>query len=143
MEQITRRGGVIYYGETACKSSDEAYLLFREEYHGELGRRVYRRLNSKARKERLHGYKSFYTEQRSAYLREKFSGYPKVRCWLMGIVGISYCHAIGSWYMPEFEDEDDLDDFIDWLLDVNSKALRVIDRKTKTGRTNMRKKRYR
>lgn len=143
MEQIVRRDGTIYYGDTACRNAGEAYMLFRDDYHRELGKKVYRRLGSRARHERVHGYKSYYSESRSRYLADKFDGYSRVKCWQMGIVGISYCHAIGSWYMPWFDSEDDLDDFIDWLLDVKSNAIRVIGKKIKTGRTGKKRKRYR
>lgn len=142
MEQITRKDGIIHYGNIPCRSADEAYSMFRKDYHDELGKRVYRRLNMRARTERLHGYKSYYTEERSEYLQKRFSDYPKVKGWLMGIVGISYCHAIGSWYMPQM-DEDTTWDFIDYLLDVKSNALIITGRKNKTGRTGKSRKRYR
>lgn len=143
MEQIARHNGIIYYGSVPCRTVDEAYRMFRNDYHKELGRQMCYRLNSRARKERVHGYKSYYTSGRSRDLNEKFSGYQRVKCWQMGLVGLSYCHAIGCWYMPEFDSEDDLDDFIDWLLDANSNALQVIGRKNKTGRTGKQRKRYR
>ena len=105
MEQITRRDGIVYYGNIPCKSVKDAYGRFRADYHGELGRRVYRRLDARARKERLHGFKSFYTERYSLYLAEQFGGFERVACTLMGIVGISYCYAIGGWDLPDMEEE--------------------------------------
>ena len=142
MEQISRRNGTVYYGELPCQSVEDAYRRFREDYHGELGKRVYRRLDARSRKERVHGFKSFYTDGYSRYLAERFGGYGRVACWLMGIVGISYCHAVGGWYLPELE-EDDMWEFIDWLLDSSSNALKVIGRKMKAGRTAKTRKRYR
>jgi len=143
MEQISRKDGVVFYGGLACESVNEAYKRFRTDYHEELGKRVYRRLDSRKRVERIHGYKSYYSESRSRYLADKFSGFPRVKGWLMGIVGTSYCHAFGSWYMPEFKNEDDAWDFIDWMLDVNSDAVTIVGRKMKTGRTSKNRKRYR
>jgi len=142
MEQIARRDGVVYYGSLACESVNDAYLRFRAEYHGELGRRIYRRLDRRARVERVHGYKSFYTESRSRYLADKYSGHSRVRIWAMGLVGTSYCHAIGTWYLPDLTEEEYWE-FIDWLLDVNSSAVYVMNRKNKSGRTAKKNRRYR
>lgn len=142
MEQIVRRDGIVYYGDIPCKSVKEAYGRFRADYHGELGRRVYRRLDARARRERIHGFKSFYTERYSRYLAERFGGWGRVACTLMGIVGISYCYAIGGWGLPDLEEEL-MWEFIDYLMDVNADALKVVGRKAKTGRTAKTKKRYR
>lgn len=142
MEQITRRDGIVYYGNIPCKSVKDAYGRFRSDYHGELGRRVYRRLDVHARRERIHGFKSFYTDRYSLYLAERFGGFERVDCTLMGIVGISYCYAIGGWGLPELDD-DMIWEFVDYLMDINSNALRMVGKKVKTGRTAKTKKRYR
>ena len=69
--------------------------------------------------------------------------YGRIRARLLGIVGIAYCRMIGLWDQPDI-DEEEYDDWLDWLLGYNSRVLYLVGIKQKAGRTNKRlKKRYR
>ena len=73
MEKIEKRKDTFYYGDKACSNAGEAYGLFREDYHKELGKRVYRRLNRVGqREERVHGFGSYYPVKYSDELAEKY-----------------------------------------------------------------------
>lgn len=131
---------MIYYGKDPCISIEEAYCRFRDDYNLSLGKGVHLRLNRVGqRKERVHGFRSYYPEFRSNYLGEKFDGYGRVACRLLGIVGIAYVHIIGCWDYPDLPEED-LWDFFDWMLDKNSDGLKVVDRTLKMGRTTRKRK---
>lgn len=143
MEKIEKRKDTFYYGDKACSNAGEAYGLFREDYHKELGKRVYRRLNRVGqREERVHGFGSYYPVKYSDELAEKYGNTGRVRSYLMGIVDISYCRMVGIWDMPDISD-DECDAYLDWLVDRKSNALYLVGRNVKTGRTATRKKKYR
>ena len=143
MEKITRREDGLYYGERRCASADEAYQLYREDYHSSLGKRVYRRLNRLgSRKERIHGFGIDFIQEYSDELANRFERYGRAKCRIMGIVGISYCRMVGIWDLPNVND-DDFPAYLDWLLDRRSNALYVVGRRSGSGRMDNRKKRYR
>ena len=142
MEQITKRDGVYYYGERKCQSVDEAYKLFRNEYHRQLGREVFKRLDRVGqRTERIHGF-GFYTDGADS-LADKFLSYGRTPCRLMGLVGISYVRAIGLWDYEHIPD-DEFERWIDWIFSRHSGGLKMVGRRSQSGRTSKRlKTRYR
>ena len=144
MDEITRKDGEYYYGSIRCKSVDDAYCRFREDYHEEIGRRAYRRLNRVGqRQERIHGCGFDFTEDYSNELARKYAGYGRVRCWIMGLVGISYCRMVGIWDWADIDD-DAFWEYLDWLFDRRSNATYVVGKNYKAGRTaKNRNRRYR
>ena len=143
MEKIEKRDGYFYYGDKRCVNADDAYRLFKQDYHRALGKRVYRRLERLGtRMERVHGFGIDFTQEYSDELARRFSGYGRVRCRIMGIVGISYCRMVGIWDMPDVDD-DEFPAYLDWLMDRRSNALYVVGRQAGSGRMDKRKKRYR
>lgn len=142
MEQITKRGGVYYYGDRECKDIDEAYERFRADYHASVGRNTHARLDRLGqRTERVHGF-GFVFEGGIPYQAE-FRDFPKVDCRLLGFLGIANCRIIGCWDFPDL-DEETFERWFDWALSKGSGALRLVGRKYKSGRTSKRlKKRFR
>ena len=115
MEQITKVGEAFYYGVRLCRTVDEAYRLFREDFHNSLGKAYYRRLNVPARVERIHGHKTWMTDCRYEEAEKLFSGTGRVKCYIMGMVDISYVYTIGLWDIPDV-DEQRIADYMDWLF---------------------------
>ena len=147
MEQITKRNGKYYYGEQVCSDSNDAYCRFRDDYHASLGKRVYRRLNSPERKERLHGFHVYYSPDYERRIDEEFcggmgEGIQRVRYRLLGIVNLSYCRMLYEEDFPDYEEEQ-FWRWIDWLLLHEDKLMYQVGLKDKSGRTSKNKKRYR
>jgi hypothetical protein len=141
MEQIIRKDGAIYYGRILCKDADDAYVMFREDYHRDLGRAVYRRLDRIGKRtERIHGF---------GFVRDgeldgsRFVGLQKVRYYVLGLIGIHYFRIMGRWDMEHISDED-YEDWLEWAFTKGTKALSQCGKNEKTGRTSKRlNKRYR
>lgn len=129
MEQITKRDGKFYYGTQRCQSADDAYRKFRTAYHEELGKRVFRRLDKPLRRERVHGFGFRFSGD-----SREFTG-KSVPCRLLGMVGIAYCRIVGCWDFPDI-DEEELEKWLDDVFAYGSKALRLVGRKDKAGRTS-------
>lgn len=144
MEQITSIDGDIYYGRSRCKNADEAYRKFRSDLQLELKNRDNRRLNAfSRRKERIHGYGIDFDPGRSGDLEKLFGHLGKVRYRIIGMMGASYCRIVGLWDMPRIQEEV-FEEYIDYLFDRRSHALRLVSRRDRTGRTSkLINKRYR
>jgi len=143
MEKITKIDGKVFYGQRECRSCDDAYRLFREDYHESLGKAYYRRLNMPAREERIHWSGINVTQQRYEQLERQFASDERIACRIMGFLGIGYCRMVGIWDMPDF-DECDADDYLEWLFVSGSRALKYVGRGDSAGRTSKRKNtRYR
>lgn len=144
MEQIRRRdNGILYYGSIPCRTADDAYCRFRDDYHVSLGKQYYKRLNARLREERIHGFKVYFSNEVQQALDKEF-GEPtgRINYRLMGLVGISYCRAIDGEEFPDY-DEEKFYRWFDWLLS-HSSMMRMIGTNAKYGRTaKNRKKRYR
>lgn len=140
MEQIVRLNGTLYYGDRICRNADDAYRLYREDYHRRLGRRVFKRLNYPDRLERVHGFHVYYTDDMRRRLESEFSlvdvGIP---CRILGISGISYCYAFSLQDCPDYEEEK-FYRWIDWALMNYGSVLKLVGRNTRSGRTSKRNK---
>ena len=143
MEQITRTDGVYYYGNHRCRSVDEVYLLFRTDYHNALGKAVHNRLDRVGqRTERIHGYGFDFSEGCEPE-SHGYEVYGKTPYWLAGLVGTSYCRMVRLWDMPPIEEED-FENWSDWVFTRGRKALKMLGKNRKVGRTSKRlKTRYR
>lgn len=131
MEQITRIDGVLYYGSVRCKTIDEVYLHFREDYHRSIGRDSNRRLNRLGqRTELVHGFGFHFTDEPDyTYLTHR------VDCWLLGMLDICYTRSIGIWSYREVPDEE-FDTWLDTVLSAKVKHLRMRGFRDKVGRTS-------
>lgn len=137
MEQITRRNGVIYYGEQQCVDIEDAYKRFRRDYHDGLGREVYKRLDRIGRREeRIHGFGFIF--DKSLDFGNDFSGCARVP-YRMALVGMFYCRFIGIEDIQNVP-EDRYEDWFDWAFSKGSGALRLVGRKDGSGRTSKRLK---
>ena len=134
MEKIIRgKDGRIYYGKHLCADADDAYRLFRRDYHGSLGRVASYRLGRMGqREERIHGF-GFCFEHPVLYE----SGKTNYR--LLGLIGIHYWRIVGCWDWPELDD-DSFERWFDAAFSEHSGMVRMVDTKTKTGRTSKRNK---
>lgn len=133
MEQITKREGVYYYGKEKCSDADECYRLFRTDYNKSVGRAVKLRINrAGARRERIHGYGSFYTRPDIVFLNAPFKCRTRYR--ILGITDISYCRVIDRSDMPECLTEENIFDWIDWIFLAGNKALQLTGKRRGTGR---------
>lgn len=143
MEQITRHDGKYYYGKQVCTDSNDAYCRFRDDYHASLGKRVYRRLNSPEREERIHGFHIYFDEKIQKALDSEF-GSPErgIPFRLMGIVGLSYCRGIDGSVLPDLDD-DTFERWFDWFLSHGQEIMRQVGLNDRAGRTSKNKRRYR
>lgn len=143
MEQITRHDGKYYYGKQVCTDSNDAYCRFRDDYHASLGKRVYRRLNSPEREERIHGFHIYFSESVQSSLDAEF-GKPDKRIpyRLLGLVGISYCRGLSGADTPELE-EDVYERWFDWFLLHGNEIMYQVGLNDRAGRTSKNKRRYR
>lgn len=140
MEQITRKGGYLYYGDTQCCDGNEAYRLFRSDYHRSLGKNVHGRLGRLgSRKERVHDSGSFFR------YRPSDDGLPngRVPVYLLGILAGAYCKVVDRWDLPEDLSERDFFRWVDLAFMPGSGRLRMAGTKHKLGRTSRQRKRYR
>ena len=141
MEQITRRDGVFYYGDAACRDADDAYCRFRDDYHRAVGRKAFERLNRLGQRvERIHRKGLVF----SGEIKADHPLFPRrVAGRLLGLVGTSYCRIIGGWDVHCGTDEE-FDRWLDWALSEEHWAVRMVGKKDKAGRTSKRlKARYR
>lgn len=140
MEQIVRKDEGIYYGERLCRDAEEAYELFRNEYHASIGRKAFLRLNRLGqREERIHGY-GFSFSHPMSFERDDGGAGGKVRVRILGLVDISYCRIVGCREWPCGLSEDEFERWFDWAFSRGSGALRLIGKKDKSGRTSKRLK---
>lgn len=135
MEQMTRLAdGRIFYGSHECRDIEDAYIMFRNDYNSSQGRRRNRKLNTMmSRKERMHGWGMFIdgVPEPPEELRDR-----KVPSRLLGIVATGYCRSIGSWDLPDL-DEETLYDYLDWLCAHGNGNLRLLGRGDGSGRTTI------
>lgn len=136
MEQIIRKDGRIFYGEIRCSDADDAYCRFRADYHASIGREAFLRLNRLGqRTERIHGYGFDFVQEQIPVRREV----GRIKAYMLGLVGTSYCRGVGRWDLPcEALDDDSAWEFIDWIFSRRSGALRTVGIKDKSGRTSKR-----
>lgn len=141
MEQITKQDGRYCYGERGCADIDEAYVLFRRDYHSTLGRDASRRLDRLGqRKERIHGFGFCFDDGAVSGFDAGAVG--RVRYRLLGLVGIHYCRIIGCWDYAGVGD-DEFDGWFDTVFRKGSGLLRMVGTDQKVGRTSKRlNKRY-
>lgn len=147
MEQIIRKNGKLYYGKQICSDGNDAYCRFRDDYHASLGKRVYRRLNSPEREERIHGFHTYYTPEFERRLDEEFlrtvdEGNKRIRYYLLGIVQLSYCRMFSGADFPDYEEER-FWRWLDWFILHAGELTTQVGRNEKSGRTNKNKQKYR
>lgn len=139
MEQITKIDEVYYYGAEPCTDIDDAYSRFRRDYHATLGRDVYGRLDKVGQRvERVHGFGFVFSDGKPD--GREFEHHKKITCRLLGFLGIANCRIIGIWDYGDITEEQ-FERWFDWALSRGSGALRLVGRKSKSGRTSKRLKR--
>ncbi len=141
MEQIVRSNNALWYGERRCGSADEAYRLFRDDYHRELGKSVYMRLDRLGqRRERLHSF-GFVFEKTQEPKGPECVG--EFRCRLLGMLDIGYVRTIGLWDYCDVSD-DAFEDWLDWVFSRGNGHLHTDGIRDRVGRTSRRlRTRYR
>ena len=123
MEQIVRRDGRIYYGERPCRDAEEAYELFRNEYHASIGRQAFLRLNRLGqRKERIHGFGFDFAKPVGS--GDEFRKYGTIHYGLLGRIGISYSRIFGIQEYGRVPEEE-FDGWFDWAFSRGSGALKL------------------
>lgn len=128
MEQITKKDGVLYYGDRRCRDIDEVYVLFRDDYNRRIGKAVYLRLDRLGqRKERVHG---FGFVRRNGFVPTLRRPVAKAKYRLLGLCCQSYWWSIDVSNI----DEDLFEEWVEYALTKDSKAL------TYVGRSNRKRK---
>jgi len=137
MEKISKTDGVYYYGNIRCMDEHDAYRRFRDDYNRSLGAAVHLRLNRiGSRQERVHGFGFFFADK--AYVRrleDEFASFPKVPYRIIGFLSVSPVRMIRD--IPEFDDEEKLYRWVDWICMSGNDKLYITGRKR-----NVRKKRF-
>ena len=143
MEQITRSGGVLYYGALPCADVDEAYDYFHEEYNSRMGKAYGLYLeNIGKRTERIHEF-GFVRPYDDYPEKEPCFGHRPVKYHILGLIGIHYCRIVGIWDMPKLN-EGQQERWVEWAFTRGMNGLRLAGRKDGTGRTGKQfRKRYR
>jgi len=143
MEQITKRDGVLYYGETPCKDENDAYDWFHDEYNERMGKSFSLYLeNIMQRTERIHefGFVRLWNDKPE---RENCFGRRRTKYRLMGLIGIHYCRIFGMWDYPKLTDEE-FERWFEWAMTRGNDAVVLVERKSASGRTSKNlKRRYR
>jgi hypothetical protein len=135
MEQITKQDGVIYYGKQRCNNIDDAYDKFRTEYHRICGKDASKRLDRLGQRvERIHEYGYYFTEELHG---DSYVCIGKIPYRIMGFLGICYVRSISLTDYEEVDDEE-FDDWLDWVFRKGSGMLRLVGKNNKTGRTSTR-----
>lgn len=124
MEQIVRKEGKLYYGERFCRDAEEAYELFRKDYHASIGRQAFLRLNRLGqREERIHGF-GFDFSKRVGDPEDEFRRYGTIHYRMAGRIGISYLRVFGLHDYESVPDER-FDEWFDWALSRGSGAMKL------------------
>lgn len=133
MTQVIRKDGLLYYGEEQVKNIEQAYERIRKEHNRKVGRQVAKRLDRiMGRKERIHGFGFSFD---SPIKRKVSSSVCRIPIRLLGLISTSYVFIVGSWDFPEIDDED-FDQWIDWILSKNSGMLKLVGKYDRAGRTS-------
>lgn len=150
---ITRCGTGYLYDNWFCTNSDAAYEYFRKDYHKSLGKVATLRLDHIGnRKERIHSYGFVFSDSYLQSINATIPQIPakRVKCYFMGLVGISYCRMIGihdvlrSFPSASTLSDEDYRRIIDRIFSSESRLLFQVGKKEKVGRTSKSlKKRYR
>ena len=136
---IERKNDVVLFNGKRCGSVNDAYLLYRTLYNAALGKNAYGKYGHVGQRvERITEtgieFESGYKES----LAEEFSGESKVRCYMLGMLGASYCRVFGQCdFGNGFSKAEDTERYIDWLLGFGMKNTRLCDRRGHTGRTSL------
>jgi len=138
MEEIARRDGKYFYGEKECQNADEAYRLFRRDYNIAQGRNSYGFLQRLGRRrERVHGSGFVYTPE------VKLRVFPpdRIKGYRLGLIANeSYAMIVGMHDIPYELQEDDIEDWVDWIFRSGGKELKMMGNKKGTGRAAKKKK---
>lgn len=135
-----RNDGLLYYGNTVCQSPDEAYKLFREDYHKSIGRDANRKLNREGQRTDVLHWKGFtLSKPYFEYLKSKWEGFQTVRSSVIGILQTSYCRTVACEGLEKVDDSS-IDECLDWVLSDCSNVLVLVNRKNGLGRTNRKNK---
>lgn len=138
---ISRRGpSWLVDGLPVC-GAEGAYAAFRRLWNAALGGAVRHRLGVRwLRTERLHDAGCHFRPWYAARLSARYGGCGRVRAYLLGLVGTSYCRIVDvSDYAPalsgspsEWGDAEEVESEVDWLLCAGSTSL--LGRRDKAGR---------
>lgn len=114
------------------EDANAAYRAFRRLYNKSLGKASRRRLgNVGTRKDVISHRGMDFEDEYVKQLKEEFRESPKARCYVLGIIGISYGYMYGEWfYDPAFceWDDDRRERYIDWLIAAGSTGVRMCGR---------------
>lgn len=110
---------------------NQAYRAFRKSYNKFVGRVASRKIGAKVRKTVISHRGIDFEKEYSERLRQEFEGTGKVRCYVLGILGLSYVYIFDE---PEsttalFDyDDDRRERYVDWLLSAGTTGVRMCGR---------------
>lgn len=109
-----------------------AYLAFRKLYNKSLGRATKRRIDTlTARRSVISHYGIDFVKEYAERLNEEFKDTKKADCYVLGLIGISYCYVYSeSGFDPAFRDYDDdkRERYLDWLMCAGTSGVRFCGR---------------
>lgn len=124
--------GCIVVDGDAYASKSQAYLAARKLYNKSIGRESNGRLGgTRIRKSVISHSGMDFEPEYTKRLNEEFGQTKKVRCYILGLIGISYCYLYGEWdFDPAFReyDNDKRERYIDWLMCRGGSAIRMCGR---------------
>lgn len=134
--------GDILFDGVRCSSAEDAYKLYRSRYNASLGKDTHSRYGHVGeRTERLASTGICFDDMYRDSIVSEFGGRGKIRTYILGILGISYCKTFGEWDLDRDITDDQYDRYIDWILCEGLHNMRLYGRRQKIVRDNF-KTRY-
>lgn len=139
-------GDVFVIDGERYSSVNGAYEAFRRLYNKSLGKASKRRIGNVTTRKYLISHRGMdFAEEYRDSLNEEFADSSRVKCRILGILGISYCYLFGE---QDFDasfrewDDDKRERYIDWLMCAGTSAVRMFGRMdklvvTKRGKLNV------
>lgn len=133
--------GILFDG-VRCSSADDAYRLYRSRYNSSLGKDTHSRYGHVGeRTERLTKTGICFDDKYRESIVSEFGGRDRIRTYIIGILGVSYCKIFGEWDLDEDITDEQYDRYIDWILCDGLHNMRLYGRRTAVTRNNF-KTRY-
>ena len=124
--------GCYVVGGEKCKTLSEAYEAFRVLYNRSLGNARRHGLGTIRQRKSVISHRGIdFKKEYVDALNEEFKDTRKVKCYVLGIVDITYGYMYGEWYYdPAFReyDNDKRERYLDWLMAAGSTAARMCGR---------------
>ena len=137
---IERSGKAVLFDGTRCPSVSAAYQLFKSRYNKALGAATHLMLGHVGQRvERITRVGIDFDKEYKDTLCSKFGSSKKVKYYILGLIGVTYCRMFGSWDfgIDLYDiDEEETEQYLDWLMCAGVGNTMLYGRRDQVGRTN-------